>query len=448
MVDTLTAAELRGMLREDGDGLCRLDRRIYTDPGIFEMEMTRIWERTWIYLAHESQIPDPGDFITTHAGRHPLIVNRDRDGQINAMVNSCTHRGAQVCRVSKGNARVFSCPYHGWAFAQDGGLIAAKEEAEGGYPASFDKSALGLQHMPRLEVYRGFVFGCFDAGVEPLQDYLGEARTIIDLLVDQGPHGIEVLKGSTSYTFNGNWKLQAENGIDGYHPTTVHKNFAATQRHRAVANAHGGTPKTLELIPTGPTGNAGYFDFDHGHGLMWGTFPNPEERCNAAQRPEVEARIGKLRAEWSLGKLRNLFIYPSMFLMDNRGSQIRMVRPIAVDRTEVTTYAIAPVGEPAELKRRRLRQYEDFFNASGMATPDDLAEFESVQAGFAGRTLRFSDLSRGARNQVQGANEHARQLGISPASSGEACADEGILIGQYRNWVRLMSATQEEHGHA
>jgi benzoate/toluate 1,2-dioxygenase alpha subunit len=180
--------------------------------------------------------------------------------------------------------------------------------------------------------------------------------------------------------------------------------------------------------------------------MMWGSFPNPEERCNYPQRSEIASRIGEIRADWAVGKLRNLLLYPSLFVMDNRGSQLRIVRPISVDMTEVTTYLVAPVGEPPELKRRRLRQYEDFFNPSGMATPDDLAEFVAVQEGMNGRLLRHSDLSRGARNQVMGQNQHARNLGISPVSSGEACADEGIYIGQYKQWIDLMTSGLERTG--
>jgi benzoate/toluate 1,2-dioxygenase alpha subunit len=439
-----SASELRSLFRVGNDGLVRLDRRVYTDPAIFELEMERIFERVWIFLAHESQIKAPGDFLTAYIGRQPVIVNRNRAGKVGAFINACTHRGATLCRSTKGNAKAFTCPYHGWAFNTDGDLLAPKDEKTGGYPSSFDKKDLGLRRVPRLETYKGFVFGSLSAQGGSLAEHLGDARVFIDLLVDQSEQGIEVLKGYSRYTYQGNWKLQVENGIDGYHPTTVHWNFAETQRKRAMTNANGAKPRTLELVPTAPTGNAGYFDFGRGHGVMWGNFPNPEERCNFAQRAEIAARVGETRANWALGKLRNLLLYPNLFVMDNRGSQLRVVRPISVDRTEVTAYAVAPVGEPPELKTRRLRQYEDFFNPSGMATPDDLAEFDGVQIGLNGRLLRDSDLSRGARNQVAGANGHAKELGISPVSSGEASADEGIYIGQYMQWVDLMT---EERAH-
>jgi benzoate/toluate 1,2-dioxygenase alpha subunit len=442
-----TLDDVRCTLHVGNDGLVRLDRRVYTDPDIFELELSHIWEKVWVFLAHESQLRGPGDFVTAHIGRQPIIVNRSKAGQIGAFINSCTHRGATLCRTRKGNAKMFACPYHGWTFGADGALLAPKDEKTGGYPSSFDKKDLGLRRLPQIESYRGFIFGSLNADVEPLADFLGDSRVFIDLLVDQSSEGIEVLKGVSTYSFQGNWKLQIENGIDGYHPTTVHWNFADTQRQRALKNANGGTPKTLELVPTAPTGNAGYFDFGRGHGVMWGSFPNPQERCNYAQKAEISARIGETRADWALGKLRNLLLYPSVFIMDNRGSQIRVVRPIKVDLTEITTYLVAPVGEPPDLKRRRLRQYEDFFNPSGMATPDDLAEFISVQEGMGGRLQRHSDLSRGAGNQVIGANAHARTLGIAPVSSGEACADEGIYIGQYRQWIDLMSKGFKQSSH-
>jgi benzoate/toluate 1,2-dioxygenase alpha subunit len=440
--------QVRRTLHVGNDGLVRLDRRVYSDPALFELELTHIWEKVWIFLAHESQLRAPGDFMTTHIGRQPIIVNRNKAGQVGAFINACTHRGATLCMTRKGNAKAFSCPYHAWTFSADGELLGPKDEKTGGYPPSFDKKGLGLKRVPRVETYRGFVFGCLDPDVEPLTDFLGEARIFIDLFVDQGPQGVEVLKGVSTYTFRGNWKLQVENGIDGYHPTTVHWNFADTQRRRARSNADGAKPRTVDLVPTAPTGNAGYFDFGNGHGVMWGSFPNPEERCNYPQRAEIAARIGETRADWAVGKLRNLLLYPSVFVMDNRGSQLRVVRPVNVDLTEVTTYLVAPVGEPAELKRRRLRQYEDFFNPSGMATPDDLAVFMAVQEGVNGRLLSHSDLSRGARNQVAGANGHARALGIAPVSSGEACADEGIYIGQYKRWIDLMSRGLERTSHA
>ncbi len=441
----ITLEEMRDFLHVGNDGLCRLDRRAYTDADVFELEIKHIWEKVWVFVAHECQIPNKNDYVTSYIGRQPIIVNRNRDGVIGAFINACSHRGATVCRLKKGNAKLFACPYHGWTFNSSGDLLAPKDEATGAYPPSFEKKDLGLKRVAKLGNYRGLIFASLNPEAESLEQYLGESTKFIDLLIDQGTNGIELVKGVSSYTYNGNWKLQIENGVDGYHASTVHWNFVTTQRNRAQSAAKGEKTSTVSLIPTAP-GAAGYFDFGRGHSVIWGKTPDPELRHNYADREEIIQRMGEVRAEWALGKLRNLLIYPNVFLMDNRGSQLRVVRPISVDKTEVTAYEIAPVGERPEVKKRRLRQYEDFFNASGMATPDDLAEFNNVQKGNLGSAARFSDFSRGASHQVPGADRYANEIGVKPDSSGVSMADEGIYVGQYKNWLRMMVAGMEENG--
>ena len=119
-------------------------------------------------------------------------------------------------------------------------------------------------------------------------------------------------------------------------------------------------------------------------------------------------------------------------------SQIRVFRPLAVDKTEVTIYCIAPVGETPEARNHRIRQYEDFFNASGMATPDDLAEFNAAQEGFNGKVARWNDLRRGIQHLSKGPNDAAKRLGINPLTSGSQLEDEGIMIAQHRHWLDCM----------
>ena len=100
----------------------QVHRRIYTDPAVFELEMDRLFGRAWLYLAHESQVAETGDFVTAYIGNRPVIVSRHSDGEIYAFANRCTHRGMKVCRYDQGNTRVFTCPYHAWSFALDGSL--------------------------------------------------------------------------------------------------------------------------------------------------------------------------------------------------------------------------------------------------------------------------------------------------------------------------------------
>lgn len=419
------------------DGQRAVDRRIFVDPDLFELEQRRIWEKVWVYVAHESQLPKPKDYVTGWIGRAPIVVNRDKGGQLNAFVNICSHRGATLCRTSKGSASNFVCPFHGWAYDAKGNLLAAMNEDGAGYPDSFDKSKRGLTKA-RLENYRGFLFATLNRDAEPLEEYLAESRTFIDIVVEQAPAGIEVLKGRSIYTYEGNWKLQAENGVDGYHVDSVHANYVQMIKNRARINAEG---KGLKVMAVGDftRNRGGYYDLGNGHTLIWTDVTNPQDRPIYARREELAQRMGKEKADWAVARSRNLLLYPNMFLMDQMGTQIRMFRPLSVDRTEVTIYCFAPVGEAPAERAKRIRQYEDFFNASGMATPDDLTEFNETQKGCRSHGIvRWSDMSRGAVHEVAGPDDVAAALGIAPASSGARVSDEGIFLAQHERWAELM----------
>jgi benzoate/toluate 1,2-dioxygenase alpha subunit len=431
------------VLEVNENGIRRLNRRIYTDEEIFEAEIQNIWEKVWIFLGHESQIPVAGDYLTTYIGRQPIIVNRTKDGRISAFINACRHRGATLCRKKKGNARHFACPYHSWVYDQDGHLLSVKNEHGGAYPESFDKGDLGLVRVPRLENYRGFLFGSLNADVVSLSDYLGSASVFIDLMVDQSPNGLEVLRGESTYTYDGNWKLQIENGVDGYHATTVHWNLIEVERNRKKVDVGLERPRPMNSLSDGRQLGMGYFDLGHGHSVIWNEWGNLTERFNYGDWPDMEARVGPVRTKWALGHLRNLLVFPSMFAMDSASSQIRIIRPISVDKTEVTIFVVAPVGEPADQRRMRLRFYEDFFNATGMATPDDLAEFEGCQTGFYGTHAPWSDLSRGVSREAGPTTAAENELGLVLQTSSVSKEDEGIFIGQYRYWSELMSAGEE-----
>lgn len=430
----------KGYVHAGGGGRRLLDRRVFTDPALFELEMERIFGRVWVYVAHESQIPRPHDFMTTWIGRVPVIINRHRDGKLNAFANVCPHRGALLCRTARGHAKDYVCPFHGWTFDDRGQLIAPMKERGGGYPDAFDKRELGLRRV-LIESYRGFLFASLDPGAGPLVDYLADAAAFIDLIADQSPGGIEVLKGSSTYTFNGNWKMQIENGVDGYHVDAVHANYVQMYKNRALREAGS---DGLKVVAVGDftRNRGGFYDLHNGHGIIWTDLTNPSDRPVYSAYEELVGRVGQTRADWMVLRSRNLVLYPNVFLMDQMSTQIRVVRPLAVDKTEVTIVCFGPVNEAAGDRAKRIRQYEDFFNASGMATPDDLTEFNFSQAGCkAADIMRYSDMSRGAAHEVSGPDEDARALGIDPAASGPAVADEGIFLGQHRRWAELMGFT-------
>lgn len=429
---------LAGMLVEDPTRhVYKLHRAAFTDAELFELEMQHIFEGNWIYLAHESQIPNVNDYLTTQIGRQPIVITRNKAGELNAIINACSHRGATLCRHKKGNKANFTCTFHGWTFNNSGKLLKVKDANEAGYPESFNKDGChDLKKVARFESYRGFLFGSLNPDVLPLTEFLGESTKIIDMIVDQSPEGLEVLRGSSTYTFDGNWKLQAENGADGYHVSSVHWNYAATTNHRKQSAA-GDNIKAMDAGSWAKQGG-GFYSFEHGHMLLWTRWANPEDRPAFKQRAELVERCGQARADWMINHSRNLCLYPNVYLMDQFSSQIRVLRPIAVDQTEVTIYCIAPKGEPAEARARRIRQYEDFFNATGMATPDDLEEFRACQQCYAGIALPWNDMCHGATHWVQGADPAAQEIGLKPVLSGVKTEDEGLYTEQHRYWQQSL----------
>ena len=439
--DLLDAA----LLRKDGEVHLGA-RNLYTDAELFELEMSHLFEGGWVFAAHESQMPRPHDFMSFSVGRQPVLLTRDADGAIRGFYNACLHRGARVCREKVGNRKVHMCRFHGWCYNNRGDLVNVTGEKEGAYPPGFDRKDFGLVPLPHVESYRGFIFVSLGADVPTLKAFLGDAGRFIDLLVDQSSTAeLEVLSGETSYTYSGNWKLAAENGVDGYHVPTVHQNYLMTVAERAKAAEAAGAPtKTFDISKWGQ-GEAGFFGFANGHALLYGPYFNYEDRPSFPQYEDYASALSPEHADWIVKRFRNLLLFPNVLLMDQMSSQIRLIRPISVDLTEVVTWCIAPKGEAPHLRERRIRQYEDFFNATGMATPDDMAEFRNCQLGYATTGVPYSDLSRGQQRWVQGANETAQRFGLSPLLSSTQTADEGIYVSILDQWrERMVRAVESE----
>ncbi|MCJ7873936.1 benzoate 1,2-dioxygenase large subunit [Phaeobacter sp. J2-8] len=431
---------LDGIVQDDPEnGVFRARRDMFTDEELFELEMKHVFEGNWIYMAHESQIPEPGDYFTLHMGRTPVVITRDKDGELHALVNACSHRGAMLCRFKKRNQKTFTCPFHGWTFSNTGKLLKVKDPKGAGYPEQFNKDGShDLTRVAKFQNYRGFLFGSLNGDVEPLEEYLGEACKMIDMIVDQSDEGMEVLRGASTYTFDGNWKLQAENGADGYHVSAVHWNYVATTAHR-TADGKEDQIKATDASKWAKQ-KGGFHSYVNGHLLLWTTWSDPTNRPNYPRLDEWTEQYGQTKAEWMVGVLRNLCLYPNVFLMDQFSSQIRVFRPISVDKTEVTIYCIAPKGESQEARSLRIRQYEDFFNASGMATPDDTEEFRATQRGYAcGAHAKWNDICRGATQWITGPDEDARALGINPILSGARTEDEGLFVIQHSQWSERMA---------
>ncbi len=421
-------------------GIYRCDRSMFTDEELFELEMKHIFEGNWVFLAHESQVPEPGDYFTLTVGRQPVVITRTEDGELKAILNTCTHRGATLCRMKRGNKSTFTCPFHGWSFKNDGRLLRARDEKKGGYPESFKKEGShDLKHLPRFENYRGFLFGSLSDGVVSLEEHLGESARILDSIVDQSEDGLEVLRGTSSYTYDGNWKLTAENGADGYHVGTVHWNYLSTMGQRNYDK--GGTPA---VDAKGWSGDGGFYSFENGHMMLWTQVNNPEVRPIYQHYDAIKERVGEERADFIVNTTKNLCLYPNVYVMDQFSTQLRVLRPISVDKTEVTIFCWAPKNESTEERAKRIRQYEDFFNVSGMGTPDDLEEFRASQEGFLASGTKWNDMSRGAEHWIEGADETAKKAGFSPIMSGAKPEDEGLYVNHHQHWVQEMLRAVEQ----
>ena len=428
----------------------KVHRSIYTDPDIYEAELKHIYEGNWIYVAHESELPNPGDYMTTVMGRQPVIINRDSDGQLRGFVNACSHRGANVCRKRKGNAKLWTCPYHGWVFNNAGTLLDVKNEAGGAYPAHFDKAKLGLTPVPRVESYRGFIFASLNADVLPLKEHLAGAAIFLDLFADQSPSGLEILQGQSVYTHHGNWKMQAENGVDGYHVDPVHTSYfrlAALRGKKAAQTDAKDEVKAIDVL--NPQAHSGNYDLGNGHVMIWFDVANFRDRAAGMQYDSLVEQYGEPRARWMAARLRQVLIYPNVILFDGISTQVRSWRPLSADETEVTVKCIAMKGESPEQRSRRLRQYEDFYSASGLATPDDLTEFDACQSGYYGRNAQWQDFDRGMTRRVVGPDSTAAQIGIGAKVSSPDAADEALYHGEYRHWLGMLTrGLERDAGHA
>ena len=136
-------AALPALVKDD-----RVHRDLFVDPQVFDLEMANIYHRTWVYVGHESEIRNPGDFKTTTIGTEPVILSRDTDGDLHVMVNACRHRGVTLCEEAGGNQKFFVCAYHGWVFDSAGSLVNVPEVE--GQPPEFSPAEFGLTQAAKV----------------------------------------------------------------------------------------------------------------------------------------------------------------------------------------------------------------------------------------------------------------------------------------------------------
>ena len=438
--DSFTGLDIESLIEDQPEqGLFRVDRAIHTDARVFELELERIFERSWVYLCHESEIRTPGEYVTATIGRQPVFVDRKKDGTLGCFINVCSHRGTILAPLRHGKVTVFTCRFHGWAYGTDGKCIKIKNEEGGAYPGeSSCRERYALKPIARLESYRGFVFGSLSPDVPPLEENLGPAARWIDLLADQSPDGLEVLPGESTYVIRGNWKMGGENSVDGYHVSTVHRVFAAAISKREQSGGYTGVRKTESGRITG-TVKSGSVHFGNGHTGVWARRETPEAAPLYEAKERLERTFPAAKVDWMLNTGRNLYLFPNVLVMDNPSTQIRTIKPLSADRAEVRVQCVAPVGESAAAREGRLRKFLDFYLSTGMATSDDVAALEYTHLGNYGRLSRWNEYLRGMTTTTPGLeNPELGALGCAAPAASPSWDHETLYHGFYRYWRQLM----------
>ncbi|EHY91121.1 aromatic-ring-hydroxylating dioxygenase subunit alpha [Saccharomonospora azurea] len=385
----------------DQDALLRDVRRgmipahIYNDEEVFDLEKERLFSRAWQFVGHESEVPQPGDYVVRRVLEDSFIIARGEDGQIRAMFNMCLHRGMQVCRAEMGNASHFRCPYHGWSYRNDGRIVGLPfhKDAYGG-EAGFRRKGQTLLPAPSLAVYNGLIFVSLDPDAPPLREYLGDFAFYLDYYTRQSASGIE-LRGPQRWRVKANWKIGAENFAgDMYHTPQTHTSVVEIGLFRE--------PKA-EKRKDGNTYWAG-----NGGGTTYKLPPGTlEERLRYVGYPDE--MVERMKTQWSQNQLdvigRDGFmvsaasLFPNMSLVHNWPRveesddvlpfiSIRTWQPVGPDETEVLSWFAVDAEAPEEFKALSYKAYLMCFGSTGMFEQDDVENWVSLTNTAAGAMAR------------------------------------------------------------
>jgi len=420
----------------------RVHRSVYADPAIFELELERIFGRAWLVLGHESQLPRAGDYFTTRMGREPVVVVRQDSGDIGVLVNRCAHRGSMVCAEGRGNAERFVCPYHGWSYDRSGALKVVPFAS--GYPQGAT-SQLRLKPVPRIARYRGFIFASLAADGPDLEEFLGPAKASFDDLVDRAPGGeLEIAGGVFKHGYNGNWKLMLENHLDGAHPAYVHASSVAVARN-APEPGRPGEEHYYDIAvrqmrqngaPDAVWEGTGMWTTPRGHGFM-GDYHDDDRLVAGLGNPAFDEyrrllaqQVGERRGDQILRvTLWNTIVYPNCSFM-SQFRQLRIIHPVAVDRSVVYTYSFRMKHAPAQMFRDTVA-FANVVNGTGSwVLTDDLEVYERIQHGLSSGALDWVYIGRGYGRDVDEADGTRR---------GATGTSEVFIRAQMRAWLDYMT---------
>jgi 3-phenylpropionate/trans-cinnamate dioxygenase alpha subunit len=341
--------------------------RVFTDPEVFAREQATVFARSWLYIGHRSQLARPCDFVQTYAGTMPLLLCLDDAGGLNAFANVCTHRGGRICQVEYGNASKFVCPYHNWTFTNRGELLAVPRQHSPG----FDKSRWNLWKADRVSTYRDLVFCTFSPRAPALDEYLGEMKWYLDLLLASSSAGTEVSAGTHRSIVHCNWKIPAEQfGSDNWHFQGVHGSMGRLGRRNEDPGAedsfHAWTPQGHMLICIAPRTE----------------FPGPYMAyLNDLERTGQVSGVQRRLLACSIV----VTIFPNLSFVYFPGlCSIRAWHPRAADRTELWSWALYNRDAPEPVKDSIRKQVTRMFSPTGMLEQDDLEVWSRLESNLKG----------------------------------------------------------------
>jgi phenylpropionate dioxygenase-like ring-hydroxylating dioxygenase large terminal subunit len=406
----------------------RVHRRLYSDPAIFELEMQRIFGAAWVYVGHESQVKNPGDYFATQIGRKPVVMVRDADGKVHVIHNQCALRGAMVVATENGNAPEFTCCYHGWTYHLDGRIKGVP--LNNGYPAEFEAKnpKVAMNPVKRVKSYRGFVFASEAADGPSLEESLNHILTSLDDLIDRAPDGeIEAAGGVFKHAYDGNWKLYFENLCDAAHPLFAHRSSieAAQQQSDTVHSDGSGDIAIRQMRQNGAPysfweSQVGIWTYPNGHSYL-GDYHDDAKLVAALKDPvfreylaALESKKGKAEAKRILEVRRwNSNIYPNVSLM-SQFQQLRVVHPIAANKTVVHAYTFRLKGAPEQMFRNTIA-FANIVNGTGsLVLTDDLEIYNRIALGISSDGTEWLQIGRGYSSDLPG--EHGGRRGINSTS--------------------------------
>jgi ethylbenzene dioxygenase subunit alpha len=404
-----------------------LSRRVYWDHQIYEQELEKIFSRNWLFLGHESQLPKAGDYLTTYMAEDNVIVVRQRDTSIKAFLNTCPHRGNKLNFTDAGNARGFVCNYHGWSFGIDGALrgMAGHE--------LFDASGMkagehGLHPVAQVASYKGLVFGNMDPEAPPLDEWLGDFRFYLDVLLDMDGEGTEFVGGCVKSVINCNWKIPAENFIgDIYHALWTHDSAARAMLGGPVAEVY----KDQDSYHVNFNGHGWEFNLDIvGNAATLGD--KEIRKYLYGIQPQVADRLGEFRSKM-IGSISSATVFPNLSFLPGQNT-FRVWHPRGPGKIELHTWTIVNRSAPQEIKERWLKGTMMTFSPSGVFEMDDGENFEFSTRTNAGFVTRQQELYMGL-----GLGTQLTDTGL-PGNVYRNQVNEANHRAFYQRWADLMGA--------